>query len=225
MGAEESDMHFLEACPRSPFLFDPHDGHRHVVYAGAILPRAHATLEALFVAIRRICERERGKDPRWRFHFIGTGNAPGRTVSAWAERLGVSGVVREYPKRIPYLDVLNHLKHADAILVLGSSEAHYTPSKVFQAVLARRPVIGIMHARSTAVEILRQANAGAVVTFDEALPVTMRIEEIEQALTQALGRSSYAPNRVDWEAFRPYSAEAMAERLASAFDATLERWS
>jgi hypothetical protein len=94
---------------------------------------------------------------------------------------------------------------------------------VFQAVLARRPVIGIMHAQSTAVEILRQANAGPVVTFDEAQPVTARVGEIEQALTQALSCSSYSAERIDWGAFGAYSAEAMAERLAAAFDVSLGR--
>ena len=48
---------------------------------------------------------------------------------------------------IGYVDALNHLTRSDAVLVLGSTEAHYTPSKVFQAMRAyagRRP----SHART-----------------------------------------------------------------------------
>ena len=89
--------------------------------------------------------------------------------------------------------------------------------------LSRRPVIGIMHKESTAVAILRQANAGPVVTYDEAEPVMTRIEEIEEALKQAIGGSGRHSGQIDWEAFRAYSAEAMAEQLAVAFDVALER--
>ena len=38
------------------------------------------------------------------------------------------------------------------MLVLGSTEPHYTPSKVFQAMLSRRPVFAMLHRDSTAVE-------------------------------------------------------------------------
>jgi glycosyltransferase involved in cell wall biosynthesis len=226
-GAEESDFDFLDRHPRRPFLFDPHDGNRHVVYAGAMLPRAYSTLEALFTAVRHLSECDPRAGSRLRLHFVGTGSVPSdpssHLVTPWGERLGVSEMVREHPARIPYLDALNHLKHAHAVLVLGSSEPHYTASKVFQAVLARRPVIGILHAQSTAADILRRANAGPVVTFDDAHPALSRVEQIERALREALQDDSYVREKVDWEAFRAYSAEAMAERLAAAFDAALER--
>jgi len=225
-GAEESDFGFLDRQPRPPFLFDPHDGNRHIVYAGAMLPRAYSTLEAVFRAVRALRERGGDEGARLCFHFIGTGSGPSirasEVVTPWAQRLGVSDLVREHPARIPYLDALNHLQHAAAILVLGSSEPHYTASKVFQAVLARRPVVGVLHAQSTAAAILRRANAGPVVTFDETEPVSARIEEIGHALREAVRKDSYSPERVDWEAFRAYSAEAMAGRLAEAFDRALE---
>jgi hypothetical protein len=226
-GAEEGDFDFLDRHPRRPFLFDPHDGNCHVVYAGAMLPRAYSTLEALFTAVRQLTERDGSARSRLRLHFIGTGSVPSdpssHVVAPWAERLGVSGVVREHPARISYLDVLNHLKHAGAILVLGSAEPHYTASKVFQAVLARRSVIGILHVQSTAAGILKQVNAGPVVTFDDAHPAMSQVAQIERALRQVLQNGSYVPETVDWEAFRAYSAEAMAERLAAAFNAALDR--
>lgn len=226
-GSEESDFDFLDRHPRAPFLFDPHDGNRHIVYAGAMLPRAYSTLEALFTAVRDLIEVHPGLRSTLRLHFIGTGSTPSdpssHLVTPWAERLGVSDVVREYPARVPYLDVLNHLKRADAILVLGSSEPHYTASKIFQAVLSRRPVLGILHAQSTAVDILRRANAGPVVTFDGLHPAASCAGEIGGALLEALRDGGEAPKPVDWQAFREYSAEAMAARLAAAFDAALER--
>jgi glycosyltransferase involved in cell wall biosynthesis len=221
-GAEESDFRALDRQPRPPFLFDPHDGRHHIVYAGAMLPRAYETLDALFRALQSLRERGGDEGARLRLHFIGTGSPAAETVTTWAERLGVADLVREHPARIAYLDALNHQTHAAAVLVLGSSEPHYTASKVFQAVLARRPVVGILHAQSTAAEILRRARAGPVVTFDEAAPASAQVDAIARALGDVLRPDGYSPGQVDWEAFRPYSAEAMAERLAMAFDRALE---
>ncbi len=41
--------------------------------------------------------------------------------------------------------------------MLGSSEAHYTASKLYPALLAGRPILAIHHAESSVVEILRRA--------------------------------------------------------------------
>jgi hypothetical protein len=226
VGGEESDFQFLNDHPRPIALFDPNDGNRHVVYAGVILPRAFSTVEAVLSAVRRVLDQGCEEASRLKLHFIGTGSRVGAsssyTVRPLAERLGLAGVVLEHQPRIPYLDVLNHLKHAHAVLVLGSSEPHYTPSKVFQAVLSRRPVVAILEARSTAVTILREANAGPVVTFDDSNPVTSQVEEIGQSLMKAVRRGGFSPDQVNWEAFTAYSAEAAARRLAAAFDSLLE---
>jgi len=213
IGAEASDFQFLDDHPRPPTLFDHADGARHVVYAGALLPRAFSTLEALFAALRLNQDQ-----PRLRMHFIGTGGA----VRRYADRCGMRDRVFEHPARIPYLDVLNHLKHAHAVLVMGSDEPHYTPSKVFQAVLARRPVVGLLHGESSGATILRQANAGPLVTFNAQRPASTRVADIAEALSCATQGATYSPEQVNWGAFAGYSAEAMTRQLASGFDAALE---
>jgi hypothetical protein len=227
-GAEEADFHFLDEYPRPPTLFDPGDGNRHIVYAGAMLPRAYSTLEAVLQALQCALEQDCDYTSRLRLHFIGTGSVPSDpssyTVRPWAERFGLADLVREHPARVPYLDVLNHLKHAHGVLILGSSEPHYTASKVFQAVLSRRPVIGLLHAQSTAAAILQEAHAGPVITFDEAQPVRVRVREIAQVFLDVVrDHSDYSPEQVNWKAFQAYSAEAMAHKLATAFDTALDR--
>jgi hypothetical protein len=225
LGAEESDFRFLDEYPREPRLFNPRDGNLHIIYAGVMWPQAYSTLEAVLEALRWALDHGAEHASRLRLHFVGTGStisdASSHTVRPLAERFGLSDVVLEHPARIPYLEVLNHLKHAHAVLILGSSEAHYTASKVFQAVLSRRPVIGILHAQSTAVGVLKEANAGPVVTFDEAQPVVSRIREIAQSFIDIARDGSYSPEQVNWRAFAAYSAEAMAERLAAAFDSAV----
>lgn len=223
-GAEEQDFQYLDKHPRSPYLFKPSDGNLHIVYAGAMLPRAYSTLGALFEAIILLQKKYPSFAQKLRFHFIGTGSklndSRSFTIKPLAERCGLSNVILEYPARIPYVEALNHLKHASAVLVMGSSESHYTPSKVFQAVLSRRPVIAMLHAQSTAVNILKAANAGTLVTFDEENPANRCIDEIAQAIYKAINHS-YSPQDINWEVLRVYSAEAMTAKLAEMLELAL----
>jgi hypothetical protein len=227
LGAEEADFRYLDSHPRPPALFDPDDGLVHLVYAGAILPRAYTTLEALLAALRTARERDpSGPAARLRLHFVGTGSrvtdAASHTVAPRAERAGLAGCVLEHPQRLPYVDVLNHLRHAHAVLVLGSSEPHYTPSKVFQAVLSDRPVLALLHARSTAAGMLRDARVGPLVTFDDDTRVEARVDEIAAALAEVAGDPKRFGPGGDRTAFAAYSAEAMARGLAAAFDAAVD---
>ena len=57
----------------------------------------------------------------------------------------------EHPQRVSYIDVLSHLVQAAAILVIGSTEPHYSPSKIYQSVEARRPIFALLHKASTAI--------------------------------------------------------------------------
>src|SRR5258708_3390682 len=105
------------------------------------------------------------------FHFIGSGKTPndpeGYNIRPLAEKYGLwQTTVFEYPARIPYLDVLVHLDAADGVFVLGSTEPHYTPSKVYQAVLSGKPVAAVLHRESTAVKVIRRSCAGLVLDFD-----------------------------------------------------------
>jgi hypothetical protein len=220
-GAEEDDFRYLSEYPRSPYLFNPADGNFHIVYAGAMLPRAYSTLEALFHSIITLRQNNPALVKKLKFHFLGTGSSPrdekSFTIKPISQKYGLLDIVTEHPARIPYLDVLNHLKYASAVLVLGSTEPHYTPSKIFQAILSRRPVIALLHAKSSAVDILQKVRIDTLVTFDSDRPSDSCVEEITRMITRIM-QGSYSAQDVDWDIFRNYSAEAMTKRLADAFD-------
>ena len=224
-GAEKEDFAYLDKYPRKPYLFDPSDGNFHIVYAGAMLPKAFSTLEALFAAVVLIRKDNPGFAQKLRFHFIGTGSRPADPESynilPYALRYGLEGIVTEHAARLPFIDVLNHLKHSSAVLVMGSSEPHYTPSKVFQAVLSRKPVLGLLHSQSTAISILRESNSGTVVAFNQNRPAGQCVQEITQAIYQTVNLGSNL-EKVNWEAFSAYSAESMTKQLAGIFDSMLK---
>ena len=90
-----------------------------------------------------------------------------------ARECGVADVVTEMPGRLDYLDALSVLTQASGILLLGSSERHYTASKLYPALLAQRPILALFHEASSVVSILRAAGAEPsvrVVTYGDGEP-------------------------------------------------------
>jgi hypothetical protein len=224
-GISEKDFAALDAAPRPTTLFASDDGLFHVVYAGALLPKAYPLLEILFQGLSRLRERQPELVAPLRLHFVGTGKSPddpnGHNVLPYIERYALQALVREHPTRIAYLDVLNHLRAASANLVLGSTERHYTPSKAFQVVQAGRPALAILHADSTAATFLRRAQAGEVVAFgDGQLPT---VEAMTAALEATLrsARSPRAP--ADLTVFESFTARHSARLFARALDDALRR--
>lgn len=225
MGHAPEDYELVRSLHRPPFLFDLGDGHFNMVYAGALLPAGVVVLDALLHGLRALRERAPGVGRRLRLHFVGTGTSPddpeGHQVLPRAQNIGVADMVREHPHRIGYVDTLNHLEHSNAVLVIGSTERHYTPSKVFQAMLSRRPVFALLHEESTAVDIVRSAAAGTVLTLrEQAMPKPEDVAAQLEALCQGAARP---PAPIDPVAFAPYSARQSTRLLAEALDRAWRR--
>ena len=164
---------------------------------------------------------------RVRVHFVGTGKTPsdalGHNVLPMAGRIGVDGVVTEHPHRMPYADVLTHLHYCSAPLVIGSTEPHYTPSKIFQAVQSKHPVFALLHDASTARDVLRQSGAGTAMTLNETrLPTPEAVaDELIRFIESA---PQFDARDIDWAAFEAYSARHSARLMAAALDAGLDKY-
>lgn len=220
MGSAPEDFDLVRALHRAPFLFDPADGHFHMIYAGALLPAGIVVLDAFLAGLRALRESAPAIAARLRVHFVGTGSSPddpnGHRVLPRAGEAGVADMVDEHPHRIGYVDTLNHLEHCSAVLVLGSTERHYTPSKVFQAILSKRPVFAMLHAESTAIGMIEQAKAGRVLSLTEqAMPSPAAVAAALAALVED---PPYDPGAVDGAAFESLSARASTRALAAALD-------
>jgi hypothetical protein len=223
-GFSSVDFAAPELQRRKPSLFDPQDGSIHLVYAGALLPKARSVLEAFLQGCAVLRQRRPQLAEKLRLHFIGTGTSPsnpaGFMVAPVAQRLGLGDMVSEHPHRMAYLDVLTHLVNAQGIFILGSTEPHYTPSKVYQSVQARRPVFALLHEASTAVDVLQRSGAGQVVPLQGvSLPAP---QEIAAAL-ESFVAFRYDPDRVDWSSFESFSARESSRRMAAALDEAMAR--
>jgi hypothetical protein len=215
-GGEQQDHALLDQLNLSAYLFRNKEAVLQLVYAGAMLPKAYTVLEAVFKSISgNLTHFEKVE-----FHFIGTGKTPndpnGYNIKPLAEKYGLwQSVVYEYPKRIPYLDVLIHLKQADAVYIMGSTEPHYTPSKSYQAILSHKPVLAILHEESTAVKVLKQSNAAIVLAFKGEQDINSIEHEFVPAV-QAFKHfiQQFQPQQINMSLFEQYSAKAVTHQLA-----------
>ncbi|MEI6200360.1 MAG: hypothetical protein WCP68_00235 [Enhydrobacter sp.] len=224
MGSASEDFELVGALHRPPFLFRPDDGLFHMIYAGALLPAGIVVLDAFLDGLRALQRTAPQAASRLRVHFVGTGTSPddpeGYRVMPRAERAGIADMITEHPHRIGYVDTLNHLERSGAVLVLGSTEPHYTPSKVFQAMLSKRPLFAMLHADSTAVGMIARARAGRVLTLTEqVMPASGAIA----AELVALMEENHDASAVDQADFEDFSARASTRALAEALDRACDR--
>jgi len=222
-GGETGDWEYIRSHPRPNHLFDRSDGGLHFASVGAYTEAMRPVLAALFAGVRKA----RAEDPqlaRLRLHFVGTSYSTGRPcVTPIAREQGIEDVVDEHPHRVSYLDALQILSDAHALLVIGSSEPHYTASKIFPYILARKPLLTVFHCDSSVIRIMESTQAGSVISFSAEHPVEKKIDEIALRLRELAALSpGYVP-RTRWQAFEAYTTRAMTARLADAFDRVLAR--
>jgi hypothetical protein len=221
IGGEPADFERIRRAPRENLWFDPKDGQTHVCYVGTLLPLGEGTLRALLTAVGLVSGRRPDLYARLRLHFFGTGNqtvagAAARALPVAAE-IGVADRVTEVTTRIDYLDALTVLTQAHAILLMGSSERHYTASKLYPALYAERPLLAVYHEASSVAEILRRAAsppAARLVTYSDAVPAGSHVEAIAREIIELLDRPVDSPVAVDPAVLREHSAESLAGALA-----------
>jgi glycosyltransferase involved in cell wall biosynthesis len=220
IGWEPSDWERVRRDDRRNGLFDPSDGHVHVCAVGTLLPTA---LDGLRSFLDAVAEVTRDADARRRLKvwFVGTSNerrsdAPA-VVRPLALTAGVADVVTEHPARLAYFDALRVLRDASAVLVLGSGEPHYTPSRVFPALASRRPVLARLHPHSPAANLLCSAAATRPIHLVRWSPD--RVEQsraLADGLRKALMYDSVcATSDVP---LVPFTGESLARRVAALLD-------
>jgi hypothetical protein len=221
-GGEAKDHAIIQSLNIQTYLFQKKEHKIQLVYAGAMLPKAYKPLEKIFEAIvtnRLLFENVE-------FHFIGTGFSPNDkesyNIKALAEKYGLwKSIIFEYPARIPYLDVLVHLNIADGVFILGSTEPHYTPSKVYQAILSEKSLFAVLHSQSSAVNVIKESNAGLVIDFNgEAELEKIKNSFCDSFLKYKSFLNSFKNEEVNTDLFKQYSALEVTQKLALLLDKT-----
>lgn len=215
-GGEKDDHEKAEQLNLQPYLFSKNEDKFIFIYAGAMLPKAYEPLERIFRSIAKQPEQYRNVE----FHFIGTGyaatNPESYNIKPLAQKYALwNSIIFEYPQRIPYLDVLTHLTIADGIFILGSTEPHYTPSKTYQGVLSKKPLMAVLHSASTAVNVVRESNAGLVLDFNGEEDLDKLSNEFNSFFLEWEDFSNnFKSENVRMTLFEQYSAKSVTNTLA-----------
>jgi hypothetical protein len=217
-GGEKQDHERVKQLAIKPYLFQKNNKLQ-LVYAGAMLPKAYQPLEQIFSSI----QNNRAAFENLELHFIGTGKMPddpnGFNIKPLAEKYNLwQTVVFEYPRRIPYMDVLVHLDAADGVFILGSTEPHYTPSKVYQGVLSGKPILAVLHKESSALQVLNKTNAGVFYPLDPE-----HLDDLGASFAQLFKEyvsfsESFLPSQVKQQELETYSAFSVTKKLAELID-------
>ncbi len=219
LGVEPADFDYLRAHPRKNPAFHCDDGLRHISYVGRGGPDMLPALRVLFRSVRHLAEVEPELMHTVRFHFVGTtyatGNMVREQVMPLARELGVERFVEELPGRVPYLEAAQILLDSAALLILGSTSAHYSASKLFPYILANRPLLPIFHGASSVVRILEETRAGAAIVFSDASSLDKIQPELEDRLRLLLSLPLDAHPETDWKAFEPFTSRSVCSRLAA----------
>jgi hypothetical protein len=224
-GALRSDFAVVEEANLSNPFFETNSDRLNVVYAGAGGYIMKKSMTAIAQALKRGLADQPQLFEQLHLHLIGTSYAPAgqgqKTLEPIAEAHGVEAHVHEHPTRVPYFQALHLLREGDALLLPGSIDADYTASKLYPYILARKPLLAVFNEHSSVVDILRETQAGESVTFNADTPPGDLAERVYDAWRAMLRRLPYTPD-TDWNAFQPYTAEAMTRKQVEVFDQVLD---
>lgn len=141
-----------------------------IVYVGAV---GHIMRESITFLCNALAQLKISNYQLYRqiqFYFIGTSYAPNNegfpTVLPLAKSYAIEDVITEQPNRIGYFESLATLKEASALLILGSDDQAYNPSKIFTYALAEKPVIAIFKSESPAKHLINQYCEATILDYE-----------------------------------------------------------
>ncbi|MGD1030236.1 MAG: glycosyltransferase [Opitutaceae bacterium] len=199
-------------------------GERHLVYTGVSGPVMSQALLVLFTGLRRYRERFPEKAGRLRLHFIGTSyGLPGQqrpSVLPIAEQCGTADLVEEILPRTGFLNSIRLQRDAGTLLLLGSNDPDYSPSKVFQYYLAERPILGLVLHGSIMEALLDRLSCAFLVRFRETGPGDDTCDELARAFDRILDDRLMAGLPPRNEAFfrENFLADESARRQCALFE-------
>ena len=207
LGFSKSD-HQIE-LPAFEVPFDKNK--RTFVYAGAYWALGQPLFEEFLLAISKAKEDNRlASDVQ--FLFIGTGNPELPSLSQLADSMNLGQSFREIPHRLSYLEVQQILRHAEGALIIGSTEPHYSASKIFQCLLTAKRTMAYFHHQSEGASILARCAADSF--YQPYFPEVERTERIESLSNTLVSFTSpESPWEPDLTPLEEFSAKASAEKL------------
>ena len=189
-----------------------------ILYAGAYWEQGAPLFRELLEALAQVKESN-DINSDFHFAFIGTGHPRLPSLQSIIDEMALSELASEYPERIPYLNVLSLLNQSCATMVIGSTAEHYSASKVFQLLLAGKPIFAYFHPASEGREILKNCNADSYfspyLNEDAATRKAELCNKLKELLTNPI---AWTP---DFEPLNRHSSASAAKKLVNTFESSL----
>jgi len=181
-------------------------------FAGRVAPTMERALAHLFGVVA--AGRAAGRSPfeRLRFVFVGTGYTAGsseRLASRLAAAAGIAGRVTEAPERVSLLDAWRSTLAANVLLLLGSEDTGFTPSKMNALLSLEKPLICAAPAASPAWRGTADLETVVGVSPDIEADVAAMAAKLDALLE---GKGDYRPRLARARAFE--TSEATARECA-----------
>jgi len=215
-GAFDVDLNIAKRISSSIYLHKKPI--KNIIYVGRGGFDMHPALSLIFSAFKIGLIQQQELYNQFRFVFVGTSYAPmgkgKKTVESVAEKEGILDFVTEHTDRIPYFEGLSLLLNADLLFIPGSDDPAYTASKLYPYVLAKKPLMGIFHQASSAINVLEDTKAGRVCTLDQDRQF---VYETLNFMLKSIVVNSYVNNTL-WDVFDKYSAKEMTKKQVELFN-------
>jgi hypothetical protein len=226
-GASRNDLEQAALLPPPAHRYRREKNELHFLYTGAAGPVMPHALTVLCQGLRLFRDRFPQKALRLRFHFLGTSYvAPGQgrnSVMPIAEMCGVADQVEEIPHRLGHLECLRLQRDADVLMLPGSSDLAYSPSKIYPYYLSGRPILALVFKHSVLEKILEELNCAVIVRFSENESKNEAHENLVKFFDRAL--EGFPPGSLPArnEAFfnQHYLAEDLTRQQCGLFDRAL----
>lgn len=227
-GAPQADFEYVaaHAGARTPAVKLPAGVFNLVATGGLGPPFSHA-VRVLFSGLRRLRDTQPELATRLRLHFIGTSYADPEHAQKFAQPIadayGVGDLVNEMPSRVGYMDSLRIMHAADGLLLLGTDDPSYSPSKIYPYYLATRPVLALAHDGSLLQRLIEYLRCARLVKLLQPGHEMRPAHEVAAYLAAAAEgrRAELQSARCDAWFSRNLTALALTQRQCALFDAAL----
>jgi hypothetical protein len=186
-----------------------------IVYTGAVGSIMKDAIEFLCQSLAILKTNDRAMYHKIRLYFVGTSYAPDgqgtETVVPIAKKYQVEDVLMEQTDRIGFYESLYLLQQANALLVLGSDDNSYNPSKVYTYLLTKKPILGIFKTAGQAFTTLESCGKAVVDFIDDVKPT----EKLIQFLTDL--QSPLQAHEDDY-AIDAFSSKSLTKKQVELFE-------
>lgn len=148
---------------------------------------------------------------RLRFHFVGYMHPEDRARIAASAH---SRLFRLDPKRVPHDEAVKMMRAAHVLLLLLRQRPDFSSGKIFEYMVAGRPVLTIGAAKAVSSQLVEQCRIGLVLNSDDVAGLAHTLRQIDDDYPRFVF-DNYHP---DWSAIETYERRSLTGILASTLD-------